>query len=129
MTIRSFCSSLLFSTLVLAVLVVGCGREQEPQVPEALGVGEAPATLEEAFGKAPEDVRSEAFEASALIKGGDYSMALVVLQKLCARPELTGDQRTLATRSMLTAQQEVNKAAERGDEESKKLLKYRSMNK
>ncbi len=110
-------------------LVTGCGGEKQSQAPEALTVSEAPTTLEQAFAQAPEEVRSEALEASRLISGGDYSMALVVLQKLCARPELTGDQRTLATRSMLTAQQEVAKAAERGDEESKKLLRYRSMTK
>ncbi len=122
-------SAILILCLLIATCGAGCSREQESKAPEALGVSEAPASLEEAFAQAPADVKAEAFEASGLIKGGDYSMALVVLQKLCARPELTGDQRTLATRSMLTAQQEVNKAAERGDEESKKLLRYRQINK
>lgn len=119
----------LFPSLALALLFVGCGGEQQSQAPEALSVSEAPSTLEQAFAKAPEEVRTEAMEASRLMTGGDYSMALVILQKLCARTELTGDQRTLATRSMLTAQQQVAAAAERGDEESKKLLKYRSMTK
>lgn len=121
--------SILVSPFLLSALLVGCGGEQATQIPDPLGLSEAPSTLEEAFAKAPEDARAEAFEASALIKGGDYSMALVVLQKLCARPELTGDQRNLATRSLLTAQQEVAKAAEQGNEESKKLLRYRQSNK
>lgn len=119
----------LFPSLALALLLVGCGGEQPSQAPEALSVSEAPSTLEQAFAQAPEELRAEALEASRLMTDGDYSMALVVLQKLCARTELTGDQRTLATRSMLTAQQQVAAAAERGDEESKKLLKYRSMTK
>lgn len=117
------------SVLVASIFTTGCGNEQEPQVPEALTLAETPTTLEQAFAQAPEESRAEALEASRLITEGDYSLALVVLQKLCARPELTGDQRTLATRSMLTAQQEVAKAAERGDEESKRLLRYRSMTK
>ena len=111
------------------LLASGCKDNQTPATPTALEVTQAPANLEEAFAKAPAEARGEALEAAGLLKGEDYVMALVVLQKLCARPELTGDQRTLAARSMLTAQQEVAKAAELGDEESKRLLKYRSMNK
>jgi len=114
---------------LLSAFVTGCGGEPESGAPEALTVSEAPTTLEQAFAQAPAEVRAEALEASRLITEGDYSLALVVLQRLCARPELTGDQRNLATRSMLTAQQETAKAAERGDEESRKLLKYRSMTK
>jgi hypothetical protein len=115
--------------LLAAVLGAGCGGSQESQAPLPLETAQAPATLEEAFAQAPADARAEALEAASLMKAGDYSLALVVLQNLCARPELTGDQRTLATRSLLTAQQEVAKAADSGNEDARKLLRYRSLTK
>lgn len=121
------------STLALLVavplLVTGCKKEDAVQTPEALALPEAPKTLEEAFAKAPEDIKAEAFEAASLLKSGDYGRALVLLQQVCSHPDLTGNQRTLASQSLLTAQQEVAKQANSGDKDLQKLLKYRSANK
>lgn len=120
-------------TLALLVFVplamTGCKKEEAVQTPEALALPEAPKTLEEAFAKAPDDIRSEAFEAASLLKSGDYGRSLVLLQQLLAHPDLTGNQRTLASQSLLTAQQEVAKQADSGNKDLQKLLKYRSATK
>lgn len=121
---------LIACTLAVAVFfAAGCGGGAESQIPEALSLTEAPTTLEQAFANAPADAKAEAQQAAASLNSGDYGRALMILQQLTARAELTGPQRELATRSMLTAQQEVAKAAEAGDKDLQRLMRYRSANK
>ncbi|HSH16819.1 MAG TPA: hypothetical protein VLD18_12335 [Verrucomicrobiae bacterium] len=121
--------SVVCSLLLAALFTVGCGGGEEAQIPEALSLSEAPNTLEEAFANAAADAKGEAQQAAAALNSGDYGRALMILQQLTARPELTGPQRELATRSLLTAQQETAKAAEAGDQDLQRLMRYRSANK
>lgn len=121
--------SVVCSLLLAALFTVGCGGGEEAQIPEALSLSEAPNTLEEAFANAAADAKGEAQRAAAALNSGDYGRALMILQQLTARPELTGPQRELATRSLLTAQQETAKAAEAGDQDLQRLMRYRSANK
>jgi hypothetical protein len=121
--------SAVCSIAIAAFFTAGCGGGNESQIPEALSLSEAPNTLEEAFANAPADARAEAQQAAAALNSGDYGRALMILQQLTARPELTGPQRELATRSLLTAQQETAKAAEAGDQDLQRLMRYRSANK
>jgi len=121
--------SVVCSLLLAALFTAGCGGGAESQIPEALSLTEAPTTLEQAFANAPADAKAEAQQAAAALNSGDYGRALMILQQLTARAELTGPQRELATRSMLTAQQETAKAAEAGDKDLQRLMRYRSANK
>lgn len=119
----------VFALALAAFFNVGCGGGDESQIPEALSLTEAPTTLEQAFASAAEDAKAEAQAAAAALSSGDYGRALMILQQLTARPELTGPQRELATRSMLTAQEETAKAAEAGDQDLQRLMRYRSATK
>lgn len=121
--------SVVCSLLLAAFFTAGCGGGEEAQIPEALSLSEAPNTLEEAFANAAADAKNEAQQAAAALNSGDYGRALMILQQLTARPELTGPQRELATRSLLTAQQETAKAAEAGDQDLQRLMRYRSATK
>jgi hypothetical protein len=119
----------VFALALAAFFTVGCGGGDESQIPEALSLTEAPTTLEQAFANAAADAKAEAQAAAAALSAGDYGRALMILQQLTARPELTGPQRELATRSMLTAQEETAKAAEAGDQDLQRLMRYRSATK
>jgi hypothetical protein len=121
--------SAVCSIAIAAFFTAGCGGSKESQIPEALSLTEAPTTLEQAFANAPAEAKAEAQQAAAALNSGDYGRALMILQQLTARPELTGPQRELATRSLLTAQQETAKAAEAGDQDLQRLMRYRSANK
>lgn len=121
--------SVVCALALAALFAAGCGRGGESQIPEALSLTEAPTTLEEAFAGAAADAKAEARAAAAALSSGDYGRALMILQQLTARPELTGPQRELATRSLLTAQQETAKAAEAGDQDLQRLMRYRSATK
>jgi hypothetical protein len=121
--------SVVCSIAIAAFFIAGCGGSSESQIPEALSLTEAPTTLEQAFASAAADAKAEAQQAAAALNSGDYGRALMILQQLTARPELTGPQRELATRSLLTAQQETAKAAEAGDQDLQRLMRYRSANK
>jgi hypothetical protein len=121
--------SAVCSIAIAAFFTAGCGGSNESQIPEALSLTEAPTTLEQAFANAAAEAKAEAQQAAAALNSGDYGRALMILQQLTARPELTGPQRELATRSLLTAQQETAKAAEAGDQDLQRLMRYRSANK
>lgn len=117
------------AALFLAAMLIGCKDQQTSQAPVPLEVAKAPTSLEEAFAKAAEDAKAQAIEAAGYLRNDDFGRALFLLERLCARPELTADQRALATRSMLTAQQEVAKAASKGDKVLQEVIKYRAQTK
>lgn len=124
-----------FLALALAVssatlLLTGCGDDQTSSgAPEPLAVEAAPTTLEEAYASSSGELKEHANEAIRLLQNKDYPMALVVLQKLAARTDLTASQRGLTAQAMLTANKKVAEAAETGNEEAKKLQQYREFTK
>lgn len=112
-----------------ALLLTGCGEDSSSSAPEPLAVEAAPSTLEEAFASSTGDLKEHANEAIRSLRAEDYSLALVVLQRLAERTDLTGSQRSLTSQAMLTANKKVSEAAKSGDEEAAKLQRYREFNK
>ncbi|HAV61001.1 MAG TPA: hypothetical protein DCY13_01380 [Verrucomicrobiales bacterium] len=111
------------------LMLCGCGEDTASRAPEPLAVEQAPTTLEQAFASAGGDLKLMADEAIQFLRNGDYPRALVALQKLTSRTDLDGHQRGLASQALLTANQKVAEAAEKGNAEAEKLLRYRSANK
>ena len=90
---------------------------------------QAPTTLEEAYASATGEMKNLADEAIRLLRAEDYPRALVVLQNLAARTDLTGSQRNLTSQALLTANQKVSEAAQSGNKDAEKLQRYREFTK
>jgi hypothetical protein len=127
---HTFCVAITLALTAGALLLTGCGGEETSAVvPVALAVESAPTTLQEAFASASGELKEHADEAVRLLQNQDYSMALVVLQTLAARTDLTASQRGLTSQALLTANQKVAEAATNGNEEATKLQRYREFTK
>jgi len=124
----------IFSTFIgLAAgltILTGCGDGGvESKPPEPLAVSAAPTTLEEAYAGSSGELRMMSDEAVRLLRVEDYPRALVILQNLAARTDLTDSQRQLTSQALLTANQKVAEAAEQGNKDAKKLQQYREFTK
>ncbi len=125
-----FCFAITLTLTAGALLLTGCGGEETSSVaPAALAVEAAPRTLQEAFASASGELKEHADEAVRLLQNEDYPMALVVLQTLTARTDLTASQRGLTSQALLTANQKVAEAAKNGNAEAEKLQRYREFTK
>lgn len=109
--------------------IVGCNKPAEP--PKPVAVEEAPAGLQEAF-KETKGPRNEAVDrlvedATAALQAQDYSRALILLESLSRRADLTGPQREFVTRSMLAAHKALAANAAAGNPAAAKALEqYRA---
>lgn len=120
---------MMFVSLFALVLVSGCGEEKGTPPPEPLAVEEAPSTLEEAFANSTGELKTMADEAVRFLRVADYPRALVSLQKLSARTDLTSSQRGLTAKALMTADQKVSESAQSGNKEAEKLQQYREFTK
>ncbi|MEK7685262.1 MAG: hypothetical protein AAB466_07565 [Verrucomicrobiota bacterium] len=114
---------LLFCLLFLAA---GCGKNKAP---EPLALDQIPAAVEKAFSKAKPEIKNLAKQAVATIQSKDYTTALLQLQNLSAVPQLTAEQLSVATRSLLTVNAQMQAAASQGDAQAAEVLKMRTMSK
>ncbi|MBI4324325.1 MAG: hypothetical protein HY674_03595 [Chloroflexi bacterium] len=114
---------LLFCLLYLAA---GCGQNKAP---EPLALDQIPAAVEKAFSKAKPEIKNLAKQAVTTIQSKDYTAALLQLQNLSAVPQLTAEQLSVATRSMLTVNAQMQAAASQGDAQAAEVLKMRTMSK
>jgi hypothetical protein len=92
----------------------GCGRESA--APQALPVEQAPQTLESVFARAPAEAKALADQVVQFMNNGDDPNAFAQLQALCARTDLSADQRQVATQVMLTVSERLQAAAEAGNQ-------------
>lgn len=114
---------LLFCLLYLAA---GCGQNKAP---EPLALDQIPAAVEKAFSKAKPEIKNLAKQAVTTIQSKDYTAALLQLQNLSAVPQLTAEQLSVATRSLLTVNAQMQAAASQGDAQAAEVLKMRTMSK
>lgn len=114
-------------TLVLSwamFAAVGCGGGKDPEV---LSVEQVPAAVEDAFKNASPEVKESVEGVVAAVKGKDESKALLDLQEIFARPDLSPEQREAANRSMISLNQKLRTAAEQGDQRAAQALEvYRA---
>ena len=114
----------LSSAWALLVLSSGCSQSKPP---EALTAEQVPATVESAFKDASPEAKSSAAEVIAAIQGNDEPKAILDLQALFARPDLTPEQRDVASRSMISLNERLRAAAAQGDKNAAQALEtYRA---
>lgn len=115
-------ASLLLGCVVCGAL--GCGGGKEPEV---MAVEEVPAAVENAFKDASDEVKQSVEEVVSAVKGKDESKALLDLQEVFARPDLSPAQREAANQSMISLNQKLRAAAEQGDQRAAQALEvYRA---
>ena len=114
--VDSICSVSLFLLLV----AVGCSNNISPLAP--LSVEELPSALEKAFSKAKPGVKELADQVIASVKTQDYPRAIQGLQNLSVAPGLTKEQTSVAARSMLTVNSQLQSAEAKGDQKAAATL-------
>src|ERR1041385_8098549 len=115
-TDRSFLGGALLAALCLT------GACSKDKAPEPVAVEQVPATVESAFKDAPAEVKSSADEIAAAVQGKDNAKALIDLQALFARPDLTPEQREAASQSMRSLHQQLRSSAAQGDARAAEAL-------
>jgi hypothetical protein len=112
------------SYLPIPLLAAICftGACSKNKAPEPVAVDQVPATVESAFKDAPAEVKSSADEIAAAVQGKDNAKALIDLQTLFARPDLTPEQREAASQSMRSLHQQLRSAAAQGDARAAEAL-------
>ena len=119
---KNFTVPILTCALALVLmLVLGCSRASAPPTP--LTAEELPAALEKAFAKAKPEVKELAAQVVASVQAKSYAKAFQSLQNLAARPGLTKDQLSVASRATLTVNELLQAAQTQGDAKAAQTLK------
>jgi len=110
--------------LPLFLLICACSK---PPNTAPLSVEQVPTTVESAFKEASPEAKNSAHDVAAAIESKDNAKALVNLQALFARPDLTPEQREIASRSMISLNAQLRAAAAQGDKRAEEALEaYRA---
>jgi hypothetical protein len=110
-----------------AAALAGCSKNSTSSAPPPLAADQVPATIENAFNQAQPEVKSVADNVASAVKNQDPATAFEQLQDLSARPSLTSEQRSAASRAMMTVAQQLQAAAANGDQKAQEALhKYMS---
>ena len=123
MAIKSILTSTaLLPVLLLSLFFAGCEKNKPPQ---PLSVDQIPAAMNQAFAKAPAERKELVERAVSALQNKEISKALMVVEGLCAVPDLTSEQRETASRTLLTLNQELQAAAQRGDKSAAEFQRLR----
>jgi uncharacterized protein YjiK len=106
----------------VAMMLSGCAKEEPPK---PLTVAELPAALEKAFAKAPAERKEIVARSVSALQAGQIPNALLVIESVCAIPDLTEEQRSAASRALLTLNQELQASAAKGDKAATDFQKLR----
>jgi hypothetical protein len=112
----------LLPALLLAFLVAGCDKNKAPQ---PLSLDQIPAAMNQAFAKAPTERKELVERALSALQNKEFTKALMVVEGLCAVPDLTSEQRETASRALLTLNHELQAAAQRGDKSAAEFQRLR----
>jgi len=104
---------IMFGVLVAGLLAfTGCGKK-EPQIPvayEIKGVKVDMPKLEQAFAGAGNDLKIDVVQTASNIRYGQYVEALVSLDKLLNKPNLSDAQKKVVNEVIEEMKQVINKA-------------------
>lgn len=112
----------IVSGLLLALAMAGCEKNTPPQ---PLAVDQIPAAMNQAFAKSSAERKELVDRAVSALQNKELSKALMVVEGLCAVPDLTSEQRETASRALLTLNQELQAAAQRGDKAAAEFQRLR----
>jgi len=111
-------------TMCAAALLLLAGCEKN-EIPKALTIAELPAALQKAFAKAPTERKELIDRSISALQEGQLPNAVMVMEGICAVPDLTEMQRAVASRALLTLNQELQAAAAKGDKTATDFQKLR----
>jgi hypothetical protein len=112
--------SALAGSLLLA-LAAGCSKSATQQVLEPAKV---PAVMNKAFQSAPDETKQQASTFVSAFQGQDVPKAFELLQKLSQQSNLSAEQRATVARAMQTTMQQLQVAAQSGNEAAKAALHH-----
>jgi hypothetical protein len=99
--------------------LTGCSRTEDGSLPVPASPKEAAAQVEQVFREAPPEVLEAVDLASEGLVSGDYEKAVVSLQSLQARGNLTFHQGMAVHNSMVAMEAQLVRAIEAGDPRAK----------
>jgi len=102
--------------LALAISFAGCKKAAPPVEP--ISIESAVAELGKAFGTATGKAKSLANDASKAITAKEYAAAGQALSGLTSIPEITADQRSVASRCLISVNEKLQEAAAQGSPEA-----------
>jgi len=111
-------------TLLTVALPLLAGCKKDAIAPAPIAVEQVPATLQQTFQQAPPEIRQSAAEVVTALKNSDDSKALLELNTLMSKPELTPAQRQAAASSMLGVHARLRAAADKGDKLAEEALEH-----
>ena len=115
----------LFSAVVclcsfgFLLTIVGCGKSSDDGPRGVLEPKVAASHLQQAFTTAPEDIQQNATAASEALRSANYEQAILSLQAMTVRKDLTYDQGKAVYDSMAALEAKLIAAAAAGDERAK----------
>jgi hypothetical protein len=113
-----------FLTSILAALVVvalsGCSKPAANV--QALDPATLPATVNQAFEKAPDDTKQQATSYVTAFQGQDAPAAFTQLRQLSAQKNLSVEQRAVLAKAMRTTFQQLQASAQNGDAAAKAAM-------
>ena len=105
---------LLLPALSLLLSVIpACKRDAGPPAP--LTVDQIGPEFKKGFADASQPTRDVSAEVVSALQASNYVAAFGAAQALCARPNLTKEQQTLASRALFTVNQLLQAAQASGD--------------
>lgn len=110
-----------------ALAGLGCQRQSSPPAP--LAIGEVPAELAKAFAGAAPGAKEIAGQVAEGVKSKDYPAAYEGVQILVSLHDATPEQRTVATRAMLSLTSILKDLQAKGDPAATAALQARKVSK
>lgn len=120
---------LLLTAALTCLLLSACGDKASAPPPEPLDPSALVTTIRDHFTSAPSETQTVVDEFIKNYEGKKYIPAYQSLDKLSAQSSLKQDSRVLISRALLTVNDLINKAAEQGDKDSRKLMRSIQLNK
>ncbi len=116
----------MIGSCLLVLALVGCGQSGPPA---PLPVDQVPSALSTAFANAQPDLKEWVGQAVSALQSRESGKALMVLEGVCAAPELTPAQWGAATRALLALNQQLQAAAAKGDPQAIEAVRLRQVHK
>lgn len=120
------------STLALILAVVfltACGEEKYTG-PESVSPEQVNTVMNEAFADASDDVKKVVQDMLVSYSKSEFTKASAILQALLSRTDMTDSQRQMASRCLMTVNDEMQRAiAEKGDRKAEEYLRHLNANK
>lgn len=115
--------------LVLSLLISGCGEEKYTG-PESVNSDQVNTVMNESFADASEDVKKVVQDLLVSYSKNEFTKASAIMQALLTRTDITDSQRQMASRCLMTINDEMKRAiAEKGDRKAEQYLRHLNANK